>query len=117
MKTLLIVDDDDNIRLLLRDEFTDKGFNIITAIDGEEALVSFFEESIDLVILDLRMPKLDGNQVLEKIRSKNSEVPILMYTANPDSVIDLSNYGNVDLVVKSSDLSDLVQRVETKLNV
>jgi DNA-binding response OmpR family regulator len=117
LKTLLIVDDDDNIRLLLRDEFTDKGFNIITAIDGEEALVSFFEESIDLVILDLRMPKLDGNQVLEKIRSKNSEVPILMYTANPDSVIDLSNYGNVDLVVKSSDLSDLVQRVETKLNV
>jgi DNA-binding response OmpR family regulator len=116
LKTLLIVDDDDNIRLLLRDEFTDKGFNIITAIDGEEALVSFFEESIDLVILDLRMPKLDGNQVLEKIRSKNSEVPILMYTANPDSVIDLSNYGNVDLVVKSSDLSDLVQRVETKLN-
>lgn len=116
MKTLLVVDDDENIRLLLRDEFCDKDYNVVTAVDGEEALISFFEEEIDLVVLDLKMPKIDGNGVLEGIREKNSTVPIIMYTANPDSVIGLDKYGNVDLEVKSANLSRLMEKVETKLN-
>lgn len=116
MNTLLIVDDDENIRLLLRDEFCDKNYNVITAVDGEEALISFFEEDIDLVVLDLKMPKVDGNEVLEKIREKNTDVPIVMYTANPDSVIGMDIFGNVDLVVKSADLSGIVNKVDSKFN-
>lgn len=116
MKTILIVDDDQNIRLLLQDEFSDRQHNVITAVDGEEALISFFEEHVDLVVLDLLMPKVDGNGVLEGIREKNSTVPIIMYTANPDSVIGLDKFGNVDLVVKSADLTTLLDKVEVKLN-
>ena len=114
MKTLLIVDDDEIIRLLLRDEFCDKDYNVVTAIDGEEALISFSEEDIDLVVLDLKMPKLDGNEVLNQIRKVDKDIPIILYTANPDSVNSINENLNYDVVVKSSDLSQIVNAVDEK---
>jgi len=115
--TILIVDDDSNIRLLLRDEFCELGFNTITAVDGEEALISFSEEDIDIVILDIRMPKVDGKKVLESIRSVNDEVPIILYTANPFDISDYKKYKNVSMVVKSADLSELKEVVRKYTNV
>ncbi len=114
LKTLLIVDDDEIIRLLLRDEFCDKDYNVVTAIDGEEALISFSEEDIDLVVLDLKMPKLDGNEVLNQIRKIDKDIPIILYTANPDSVNSINENLNYDVVVKSSDLSQIVNAVDEK---
>ena len=114
LKTLLIVDDDEIIRLLLRDEFCDKDYNVVTAIDGEEALISFSEEDIDLVVLDLKMPKLDGNEVLNQIRKIDKNIPIILYTANPDSVNSINENLNYDVVVKSSDLSQIVNAVDEK---
>ena len=117
MKTLLIVDDDSNIRLLLRDEFSERGFNVVTAVDGEEAVISFHEQAVDLVVLDLRMPKLDGGGVLKKIRSYNKFVPIVIYTANPNDLPDYDSYGNVKLLVKGADLSPLIEEVISQTNV
>lgn len=115
MNTLLIVDDDDNIRLLMRDEFCDLNYNVITAINGEEALISFSEESVDLVILDLRMPKLDGVQFLREIR-KTSGVPIIVYTANPGD-FNVGDYDHVEMLTKSPDTGNLIEMVESTLNV
>jgi DNA-binding response OmpR family regulator len=116
LKTLLIVDDDETIRLLLRDEFCDKDYNVVTAVDGEEALVSFYEENIDLVILDLKMPKLNGNEVLNQIRKANKKIPIILYTANPDSIDSLDKNLDFDVVVKSSDISEIINKVNSKFN-
>ena len=86
MKTLLVVDDDESIRLLLRDEFCDNGYNVVTAIDGEEGLVAFDEQNIDVVVLDLNMPKLTGEQVATKLKGKAPAVPIIIYTANTERI-------------------------------
>ncbi len=116
MKTILVVDDDANIRLLLRDELWEKGYNVVTAVDGEEALISFDEEYVDLVILDIRMPKVDGIEVLKTIRATNQKVPIIIYTANPDDLPDISGYGNTVKITKSSDISEVINKTESMLH-
>lgn len=116
MKTILVVDDDANIRLLLRDDLWEKGYNIVTAVDGDEAVVSFAEEHVDLVILDIRMPKLNGIEVLKIIRGARSDVPVIIYTANPDDFEDSLSYGNTYKITKSADMMELMDTVEKVLN-
>jgi len=116
LRTVLVVDDDANIRLLLRDELWEKGYNVISAVDGDEALISFDEEYVDIVILDIRMPKVNGIEVLKTIRKTNQKVPIIIYTANPDDLPDLSGYGNTVKITKSSDIDNLIKQVELMLN-
>lgn len=111
MKTLLVVDDDESIRLLLRDEFCDNGYNVVTAIDGEEGLVAFDEQSIDVVVLDLNMPKVTGEQVAQKLKGKAPEVPVVIYTANPER-LEKQQVRYDSLVYKSSDLEELVAKVK-----
>lgn len=111
MKTLLVVDDDESIRLLLRDEFCDNGFNVVTAIDGEEGLVAFDEQHIDVVVLDLNMPKLSGEQVATRLKGMAPNVPVVIYTANPERLEQQSNTSYDSLVYKSSDLEELVAKV------
>jgi len=111
LKTLLVVDDDESIRLLLRDEFCDSGYNVVTAIDGEEGLVAFDEQNIDVVVLDLNMPKLSGEQVAAKLKSIAPNVPVVIYTANPERLEQQSITSYDSLVYKSSDLEELVAKV------
>ena len=79
-KNILIIEDETRIRFLLRDYFLRENFNIIEASDGDEGLIYFFNNKVDLVILDIMMPKVDGITVLEKIR-KISTVPVILLTA------------------------------------
>lgn len=116
MKTLLVVDDDESIRLLLRDEFCDSGYNVVTAIDGEEGLVAFNEQHIDVVVLDLNMPKLTGEQVATKLKGKAPEVPVVIYTANPERLENTDEVSYDSLVYKSSDLEELVAKVTQLAN-
>jgi DNA-binding response OmpR family regulator len=117
LKTLLVVDDDESIRLLLRDEFCDNGYNVVTAIDGEEGIVAFNEQSIDVVVLDLNMPKLSGEEVAKRLKERAPEVPVIVYTANPERLEDNDEVAYNELVYKSSDLEELVKRVEALSNV
>ncbi|ADD68010.1 response regulator receiver protein [Denitrovibrio acetiphilus DSM 12809] len=116
MKTLLVVDDDESIRLLLRDEFCDNGYNVVTAVDGEEGLVAFNEQHIDVVVLDLNMPKLTGEQVAAKLKRKAPQVPVVIYTANPER-LEKQEIAYDSLVYKSSDLEELVAKVTHLANV
>lgn len=106
-----MVDDDESIRLLLRDEFCDNGYNVVTAVDGEEGLVAFDEQNIDVVVLDLNMPKLTGEQVAVRLKDKAPKVPVVIYTANPERLDDQGMVTYDSLVYKSSDLEELVARV------
>jgi OmpR family response regulator RpaB len=80
---VLVVDDEASIRRILETRLSMIGYHVVTASNGEEALLSFKEESPNLVILDVMMPKLDGYGVCQEIR-KESDVPIIMLTALGD---------------------------------
>ena len=80
--TILVVDDESRMRKLIKDFLMQKGYNILEAEDGEDALKVFDENQnqINLILLDVMMPKLDGWSVLRQIRQE-SKVPIIMLTA------------------------------------
>ena len=78
---ILMVDDEARMRKLVKDFLTNKGFSVVEAGDGEEALEIFFaQKDIALILLDVMMPKMDGWEVLKTIR-KYSKVPVIMLTA------------------------------------
>ena len=79
--TILLVDDEDSIQKLLTYPLERDGFKVVHARDGEEALARFAEEDVDLVVLDLMLPKLDGLEVCKRLRSE-STVPIIMLGAD-----------------------------------
>ncbi|MBO9129060.1 response regulator transcription factor [Bacillus sp. 165] len=83
MKKILIVEDERRLREIVKDYFTAEGFEIVEAEDGKEALELFEEHPIDLIILDIMLPEIDGWSVCRRIR-KESAVPIIMLTARSD---------------------------------
>src|SRR3954463_5974213 len=83
--TILLVDDEDSVQKLLAYPLERDGFRVLQARDGEEALARFSEEQVDLVVLDLMLPKLDGLEVCKRLRAE-SEVPIIMLTARDDEL-------------------------------
>ena len=83
--TILLVDDEDSVQKLLAYPLEREGFRVLQARDGEEALERFAAEEVDLVVLDLMLPKLDGLEVCKRLRAL-SEVPIIMLTARDDEL-------------------------------
>lgn len=113
---ILVVDDDLNICELLRLYLTKEGYNVVIANDGQSAVTTFREESPNLVLLDIMLPKLDGWQVCREIR-KFSETPIIMLTAKGevfDRVLGLE-LGADDYVVKPFDTKEIVARIKAVL--
>ena len=90
-KSILIVEDEIKIRFLIRDYFLKEDFNVYEAEDGEVGLEVFSKEKIDLIILDVMMPNMDGFTFLEKIRSVSS-VPVILLTAKAEEEDKLQGY-------------------------
>ena len=89
---ILMVDDEERMRKLVKDFLTNKGFSVVEAGDGEEALEIFFaQKDIALILLDVMMPKLDGWEVLKTIR-KYSKVPVIMLTARSEERDELQGF-------------------------
>lgn len=93
--TILVVDDESRMRKLIKDFLIQKNYNILEAEDGEKALKVYNENKnkINLILLDVMMPKLDGWSVLRQIRQENKSLPIVMLTARAeeqDELLDLS---------------------------
>jgi DNA-binding response OmpR family regulator len=83
--TILLVDDEDSIQKLLAYPLEREGYRVLQARDGVEALEQFASERVDLVVLDIMLPKLDGLEVCKRLRAE-SEVPIIMLTARDDEL-------------------------------
>ena len=116
VEKILVVDDDLNICELLRLYLSKEGYNVVIANDGVTAVTMFQEESPNLVLLDIMLPKLDGWQVCREIR-KFSETPIIMLTAKGevfDRVLGLE-LGADDYVVKPFDTKEIVARIKAVL--
>ena len=114
---ILVVDDESRMRKLVRDFLVKNNYEVVEASDGEEALDLFFEKNdIDLVILDVMMPKMDGWQVCREIRAY-SKVPIIMLTAKSDERDELMGFelGVDEYISKPFSPKILVARVEAIL--
>lgn len=117
-KCILIVDDESRMRKLIKDFLTAKGYSILEAEDGEKALQVFEQnsEKIDLILLDVMMPKLDGWSVLRQIR-QISQIPIIMLTARGEEQDELFGFelGVDEYISKPFSPKILVARVEAIL--
>lgn len=113
---ILIVDDESNVRQILETRLTIRGYNVIVAVDGKEALSLFSLEQPDLVILDIMLPKIDGYTVCSELRKK-SNVPIIILTARSDisdRVMGLE-FGADDYVIKPFSPKELEARIRSIL--
>jgi CheY-like chemotaxis protein len=84
MAKLLIVEDDESQRLLYEEELEEEGYEVVLARSGKEALKWLEESLFDLIILDIRMPEMDGIEALGKIASRYKETPVILHTAYPE---------------------------------
>lgn len=113
---LLIVDDEKLLVKGLKFNFEQDGYEVVTAMDGEEAVRCAKDKTIDLIILDLMLPKLDGLQVCQRVR-ETSAVPIIMLTAKSedmDKIMGL-DYGADDYMTKPFNILELKARVKAIL--
>lgn len=117
MKTILVVDDEPSMVKGLRFNLEQQeGFKVDEAFDGEEALNKFSEQKYDLILLDLMLPKIDGLEVCQRIRSA-SDVPIIMITAKGsdiDKIMGLE-YGADDYLTKPFNMLELKARIKSVL--
>jgi DNA-binding response OmpR family regulator len=114
--TILLVDDEDAVQKLLTYPLEHEGFRVVQARDGEEALRRFESEQVDLVVLDLMLPKLDGLEVCRRLRATSS-VPIIMLTARDDEldkVVGLE-LGADDYITKPFSIREFRSRVRALL--
>lgn len=117
MKKLLLVDDEEAIRMIYREEFEGDGYQVITAADGQSALQLFGSEAPDLVILDIQMPGMNGVEVLRQMKMRNSAVPVILSSAFQEFKRDLGTWASDEYVVKSGNLDDLKDAVRRLLKL
>ncbi|CUP14624.1 response regulator transcription factor [Clostridium disporicum] len=115
-RNILIIEDEIRIRILLRDYLKKDGFNVIEAADGDEGINTFQNNNIDLILLDIMMPRVDGITVLETIRNV-SNVPIILLTAKSQEEDKLFGYelGADDYITKPFSPKVLIAKVKALL--
>ncbi len=114
-KKIMVVDDEDAIRLLYEEEFSDEGYVVVACANAQEALEKFEKEKPDLVILDIAMPGMSGLDVLGKIKEKSPNTPVIMSTAYSHYKNDFYTHVADAYIVKSPDLGELKDKVKELL--
>ncbi|MCX8083126.1 MAG: response regulator [bacterium] len=115
-KRILIVEDEDNERLLYKEELEKDGFEVTCCTNGNEAIGLIEKEKFDLAIIDIQMPQMDGIETLGKILTKKRNLPIIIYTAYPQYKDQFLTWAADAYLIKSSDLTILKDKVKTILS-
>ena len=117
-QTIALIDDDRNILTSISIALEKEGFNVQTYLDGESALIGLTRQPPDLAIVDIKMPKMDGEELLKKLRKKTS-LPVIFLTSKDDEVDELLGLklGADDFVKKSGGFSTkvLIERIRVQL--
>ncbi len=115
---ILVVDDEDALRTVLSGELVSEGYEVRTASDGDEAMSGLQKETFDLVLLDIKMPRVNGFEVLRFIKEKHPKTKVVMLTGFADlkNAIESKKLGAEDFVSKPYDLVDLLTTIERVLN-
>ncbi len=115
MKTILIADDDTNLALLYEQELTDAGYQVKVVHDARAAIAQVQSDPPDLLVLDVRMPGMDGIEALNKILGINNELPVILNTAYSNHKDNYLTWSADAYVVKSSDITELKQAIQDVL--
>jgi len=117
-KTILLADDDVNLRRVLEFQLTEAGYNVSTAQDGAEALEIFTNSDFDCVVTDLRMPKLSGLELLGKIKAANTDIPVIVITAfgEVETAVTAMKAGAFDYINKPFNRDEILLTLERALN-
>ena len=116
MKKILLVDDEDSIHLIYSEELEEEGYEVHSALSGEEALEKLKIISPDLVILDINMPGMNGIDVLRQMKENNPDLPVILCSAYPEFKQDFASWASDDYIVKSSNLDELKMAVKRHLS-
>ncbi|WP_330400358.1 sigma-54-dependent transcriptional regulator [Tepidibacter mesophilus] len=119
MKKILIADDEQNMLWAIKRALKGKGYKIITASDGLDALEKFKSNEPDLVLIDFKMPKMDGMEVLKEIKDANSKIPVIMITAHGtmESAVEAMKIGALDYISKPFDIDELKIQIKKALEI
>src|SRR5579872_920676 len=119
MSNILIIDDKKAIRKTLSEILSYEGYKIDEAGDGEEGLKKAKEKEYDVILCDIKMPKLDGIEFLEKVKETNPDVPVIMISGHGtiETAVEAVKKGAYDYISKPPDLNRLlIDRKSTRLN-
>ncbi|MEK7250812.1 MAG: response regulator [Bacteroidota bacterium] len=113
-RKILVVDDEDALRTVLSAELNSEGYDVATAADGTEALAELQKSTFDLVLLDIKMPNMNGFEVLKVIKEKHTSTKVIMLTGFADlkNAIESKKLGAEDFVSKPYDLVDLLTTID-----
>ncbi|MBB4113228.1 DNA-binding response OmpR family regulator [Rhizobium sp. BK226] len=116
MNKVLLIDDDVELTTLLQEYLAEEGYDVVTDTDGRAAIAAAAANTIDIIVLDIMMPRMNGIEVLQRIR-KLSQIPVLMLTARGDDIDRISglNLGADDYVPKPCSPGELAARVRAIL--
>ncbi|MEZ7891370.1 MAG: response regulator [Candidatus Wallbacteria bacterium] len=119
MERILVCEDEEDLRKIFVDYFQDNEYQVICAADGEEGLKLINSEKPDIMLLDMRMPRLDGYGTLKKLRETNKELPVIVITAYGYicQVIQMMNLGISGYVTKPIDFDKLLEKIKEILAV
>ncbi len=115
---ILIVDDEELICRLLAQKLTSEGYSCVTAHSGREALSRFYKDTFSLIISDIKMPEMDGIELLKRVRSLNPKMMVIMVTAYPeiDLAVEAMRLGAYDFIIKPADLELILLSVRKALD-
>ena len=117
MLKVLVAEDEMHLRVAIAKSLKNEGFSVVECADGAIALNAFYNEHIDIIVTDIMMPNMDGNEFIAKVRETNQEIPIIMLTAL-ESISDKEkgfDSGTDDYLVKPILMKELVLRVKALL--
>lgn len=115
MPKVLLVDDEKNLRTLYQSELADEGYEVVLANDGQEALRLLDTEKPDLVVLDVRMPGIDGLETMARMLSRDNRLPVILNTAYSAYRESFLSWSADAYVIKSSDLTELKGKIRQVL--
>lgn len=115
MKKILLVDDEPSIQIVYREEFEDDGYQVISAVNGEEGIEKFQTEKPDIVILDILMPGMNGIEVLRQMKMQRPDIPVILSSAFEEFQRDLGSWASEEYIVKSGNLDGLKEAVKRLL--
>ena len=112
---ILLVEDEPDLVLIIRNTLTSQGFNVRTAMDGEEGLRKFYAEKPDVLVADVMMPKMDGFTMVRQIRQTDQQTPVLFLTARSaiDDVVEGFELGANDYLKKPFGMMELIVRLRS----
>ncbi len=115
---ILVVDDEDALRTVLSGELASEGYDVQTAGDGDDAIQSLQKQNYDLLLLDIKMPRMNGFEVLKFVKEKYPKTKVVMLTGFADlkNAIESKKLGAEDFVSKPYDLVDLLTTIERVLS-